>query len=221
MPGKGREIAIGATGTVYHLGQGSSGPGGWGAFRFNGTGWDPVPKVAAWQIAVAPDGTLWHTNAQGDIYRGLQRIPGKGYGIAVGGTTGSGIIYHIGQGSAGPGGRGVFRFNGTGWDPVPGIAATKIAVAPDGTLWHINRMGDIYRGKQQIQGVAIDIAIGADGSVFHIGQGSMGPGGNAIYRWMGGNTWLPYIDAAAVKLAVDPQGRVWHLNRMLDIYKRL
>jgi hypothetical protein len=67
MPGKAKDIGIGADGTVWVIGIDTR-AGGYGIYRFNGTGWDKVPGSGA-QISVGPDGDPWVVNRDGDLYR--------------------------------------------------------------------------------------------------------------------------------------------------------
>ena len=82
-----------------------------------------------------------------------------------------------------------------GWTQVPG-GAVKIAVAPDGQPWVINKQGTIFRmtrgatsyvdgNWQVVPGTASDIGIGADGSVWTIGAAGdvANIGGSSIYHY--------------------------------------
>ncbi len=69
MPGKAKDIGIGADGSVWVIGADDR-AGGYGVYRFNGTGWDKVPGSAR-QVSVGPDGEPWVVNRDGDIFRSL------------------------------------------------------------------------------------------------------------------------------------------------------
>jgi N,N-dimethylformamidase beta subunit-like, C-terminal/Tectonin domain len=69
---------------------------------------------------------------------------------------------------------------------------------------------------RQIAGQGNDIAIGADGTVWLI-TNTVGNGGFTIQRWTG-STWTT-IGGAAVRVAVDPQGRAWVINNVNGIFQ--
>ena len=66
-------------------------------------------------------------------------------------------------------------------------------------------------------GLATDIAVGADGSVWIIGSNSV-PGGYDIYKW-NGSGWNK-IDGGALRIAVDPAGNPWVVNSTRTVFKR-
>jgi hypothetical protein len=63
---------------------------------------------------------------------------------------------------------------------------------------------------------ATDVAVGADGTTWRLGTDA-GPGGFNIYRRSGGN-WLK-VDGSAVRIAVDPRGVAWVVNRTGTIHR--
>jgi len=79
----------------------------------------------------------------------------------------------------------------------------RIAVDPSGAPWVVNVNGNIYSrasGSWQLMpGLAKDIGIGADGSVWVIGTDPT-PGGYGIYRW-NGSDWSR-IDGGATDISV-------------------
>jgi hypothetical protein len=68
-----------------------------------------------------------------------------------------------------------------------------------------------------LPGAAHDVGIGADGSVWVIGNDEQ-PGGFGIWRW-NGSDW-DGIDGAAVRIAVGPDGQPWVVNASGDIFQR-
>ena len=118
-----------------------------------------------------------------------------------------------------PGGHGIYRWNGSGWDGVDG-GAVRIAVAPDGSPWVVNDAGGIFQraGSQwhQVPGGAHDIGVGADGSVWVVGTDPV-PGGHGIYRW-NGSGW-DGVDGGAVRIAVAPDGSPWVVNDAGGIFQ--
>lgn len=229
-PGRANDISIGANGAVFHVGTTPQGnpffSPGFEIARWNGSNWDRVQGIAGIQVAVAPDGSPWHVTRNGDMYRwtgsAWQQLPGRATHLAVGAN---GAIFHVGTtpqpgGLVSPGYE-LAKWTGSGWERVPG-AARQVAVAPDGTPWIVNNFGQIFRWTnnnwQHLPGNATHLAIGADGTVCHVGTTEMGQGGFEIARW-NGYSWVRYPRAAALKVAADPNGLPWHMNRQGDIYQ--
>jgi len=142
---------------------------------------------------------------------------------------------------------------GTRWQPLPTGKAIDIEFGSDrDSLWHVGLDHRIYRlnGDDWIEDnalcegapcSALKIAMGADGSLWHIsttdekiyrqvsGVWQQVPGqaldiasgadgsiwhvgfDNSIYRW-DGNKWEPVNSPSpAIKIAVDPEGRPWYI----------
>ena len=70
---------------------------------------------------------------------------------------------------------------------------------------------------QQLPGLAVDIGVGADGSVWVIGKNRVA-GGYGIFQWTGSNWRM--IDGGAVEVSVGPDGTPWVVNSNGNIYKR-
>ncbi|HEY2580344.1 MAG TPA: tectonin domain-containing protein [Mucilaginibacter sp.] len=70
-----------------------------------------------------------------------------------------------------------------------------------------------------VEANATDVGVGADGSVFVVGNDSVSAtGGYGIYKWInGGLHKLP--DCAAVRVAVSPQGVPWVVNKSNLIFR--
>jgi hypothetical protein len=73
---------------------------------------------------------------------------------------------------------------------------------------------------KQLPGKATDIGVGSDGTIHITGTGNESPtGGYAIYKWV--NTEWKKIPGAAVRIAVDPQGDPWVVNKSNLIFRRI
>ncbi len=135
-------------------------------------------------------------------------------------TGADGSVWVIGMNSRGSGGNSIHKWTGFGWEEVGG-AAVKIAVQPDGTPWVVNANGVIYQrqANQWIPqpGLAKDIDIGADGSVWVIGMNSRGSGGNSIHKWTGFG-WEE-VGGAAVNVAATANGGAWVINANGSIFQ--
>lgn len=205
-------VAIGGGNNTWIIGNNSV-PGGFGIYRWNGSGWQGIDGGAV-DIAVAPNGQPWVVNNQGYIFRRVngawQVMPGRARDIDIGRD---GSVWIIGTNTV-PGGYGIYRWNGSGWQPIDG-GAVRIAVNPNGQPWVVNNQGYIFRrvngAWQHLTGLAKDIAIGHNGSVWVIGANAV-PGGFGIYRW-NGSGWQP-IDGGAVRIAVDNNGNPWVINNI-------
>ena len=64
-------------------------------------------------------------------------------------------------------------------------------------------------------GEALDVGIGADGSVWVAGKG-----GNGIHRWNGVSGW-DAIEGAGLHISVGPNGLPWVANVYNEIFRRV
>jgi len=139
-PGCATDVAVGAGGSVWVVGCNPV-HGGFGIYRWNGSGWVGEPG-GAFNVGVDSSGNAWVTNDVGQIYRwngsGWTLLPGCAVDIDVGGSawvTGCNEVN---------GGFSIYRWNGSGWVGEPGGA---IAVGVDSTgnhPWVTNKLGNIY-----------------------------------------------------------------------------
>lgn len=158
---------------------------------------------------------------------GWQDMRGFATSIAVGAN---GTVWTIGRDGA------IDRWNEAGqfWEDRPfGGWGWCVAVTPDGRPWVIGGGDDgdnnnIYEWVNNRWegrgGWAYDLAIGANGHVFHIGRGG------AIYGYTGNNNWQ-YLPGAVVhqpsphgspwghSIAVTPSGECWHIGDGQEIFR--
>ena len=152
--------------------------------------------------AVASDNTIW-TLAAG----AWRNIPGLAKQVAVGAD---GSVWALGNDWDGTG-YGVFKWTGgtlgMPWVRQPYAAATRIDVGPDGNPWAVANDGTIwhFEGGRFVPkpGAAVDIACGADGSVFALGTGFVGDG-NEIFKWNGAG-W-DRLPGGATRISADGRG---------------
>ena len=143
--------------------------------------------------------------------------------VAVGAN---GFVYAIGTDLVSPtGGYGIYRVAGNKLNKLPLCAGVRVAVAPDGRPWVVNKSNLIYRFRdstsawEQMPGTATDIGIGADGSIFIIGTQDVSPsGGKNILKWDGSN-WVTMPEYAGIHIAVDPTGIPYVTNLSNIVYK--
>ena len=69
---------------------------------------------------------------------------------------------------------------------------------------------------QQLPGLATDIGVGRDGSVWIIGTNPV-PGGFGIFHW-NGSAW-DSVNGGAVRIAVAPNGEPWVVNNAGNIFR--
>ena len=70
---------------------------------------------------------------------------------------------------------------------------------------------------EKLPGAAVDIGVGANGTVWVLGTAAAGIGGNEIYRLDNGN-WTR-IPGAAERIAVDSAGNAWVTTKNNEIYR--
>jgi hypothetical protein len=147
LPGAAVDIGVGADGTAWVIGTNSI-PGGYGIYKWDGATWKGVPGAAI-RIAVAPNGEPWVVNSTNQIFRGdingnWTLMPGAATDIGVGAD---GTVVVIGTNNEGPGGFGIWRWDGSKWVEYPGGAAIRIAVDGGGRPWVVNQAHDIFQHR--------------------------------------------------------------------------
>lgn len=174
------------------------------------TATDGTGRSATVAIKVVPGPTLsW------------KAIPETGTDLAI---AANGATWIVGS-NATAGGFGVRRsFDGMKkWEDAPG-GLSRIAISAGGQAWGINDKGVIFSysaGWQAMLGkTAKDISVGADGSVWIIGDEPVA-GGFAIYRLASDKSGWTKIDGGGVRIAVTPYGNPWVVNDAGDIYARI
>jgi hypothetical protein len=190
VAGRAKDVAVGADGTVWKIGWDNS------LQKWNGHGWDRMPGSAV-TISIQPDGSPWIVNANGEIHRWVvdhfELQPGRARDIGV--EKSVWIIDDDGL---------VYALRRDRWIQQDGAGnARRISVGPDGAPWVINSKNEIYHltgdsfnnssGRrpptpapsnhhvlvedtfEKIRGVATDIGVGADGSVWIVGIPATAP----------------------------------------------
>jgi hypothetical protein len=224
VPGRAKDIGAGSDGSVWVIGTDAVGAArDFGVHRWTGRTWETIDGGGV-RIAVDPDGRPWVVNSAGQIF---QRIgtqwtlqPGLATDIGIGAD---GSVWVIGTNPVGAGHDfGVFRWNGSSWNPVDG-GGVRIAVDRAGNPWVVNSVGQIFQrtGTQWTRqpGLATDIGIGADGSVWVIGTNPVGAGQDfGVFRW-NGSSW-DGVDGGGVQISVDKDGVPWIANSKGEIFVR-
>ena len=219
LPGLAREIAVGSDGSVWLIGT------DYGAYRRDGTGWNKIDDNHLWfAIAVGPDGQPWTADQEaGNIYRRQEgswvQLPGAGRDIAVGAD---GSVWIVGTNRIGND-YGIYKWNApiSNWNMIDG-GGIRIAVGPDGVPWLVNAAGQIFRRQEGVSwsllpGLARDIGVGANGSVWILGTNQLGSD-FGIYKWNDAISNWDQADGAGTRIAVGPDGLPWLVNAAGQIF---
>jgi hypothetical protein len=138
----------------------------------------------------------------------METMPGLASDIGIGAN---GSVWVVGTDKA------VYNWTGTTWNRIEASEITRVAVDPQGNPWVIGAGGSISRrvGNNwvNVPGQALDIGVGADGSVYHVGLS------NTLYKWNGGSGWSESFGFDAAQVAVDPQGNPWTIGKNGEIAK--
>jgi Tectonin domain len=223
LPGRAKDISVGADGSVWVIGTNPVGTArDFGIYEWDGSNWAGVDGGAV-RIAVGPNGVPWVVNSAGQIFRrkggAWKQLPGKAKDIGVGAD---GSVWVIGTNPVGTARDfGIYEWDGSNWAGVDG-GAVRIAVGPNGVPWVVNSAGQIFRRKdgawKQLPGKAKDIGVGADGSAWVIGTNPVGTARDfGIYEWDGSN-W-DEAEGGGIGIAVGPDATPWIVNSEGTIFK--
>ncbi|MBS1532635.1 MAG: Ig-like domain-containing protein [Bacteroidetes bacterium] len=140
------------------------------------------------------------------------------------GIGADGSMYLVGADQlAGTTGYRVYKYVNGEVHKLPDCGAVKIAVSPEGVPWVVNYQNQVLTyaaGAWQLkQGLATDIAIGANGSIFAISTIAYSPtGGNTVLKW-NGSGFDTMTDCSGIHIAVDPNGTPWVANKSNVVYQ--
>ena len=151
---------------------------------------------------------------------GWEKIAGSARAISVGA---GGHIYSIGTDFA-EGGYSVYKWNGGYWDRM-NIGGVRIAVARGGTLWVIQKNGDIYHAVgsswRKLPGKARDIGISSGGEVWIVGWNRSTASGFRLYKWDPSQETWTQIPGEGIRIAIAAGGTPWVLTEQGKIYIRV
>ena len=198
------DIAVGANGVVWIIGNDPAGAADKNIYRWDGNAFQKTVGQAV-RIAVDPNGKAWVVNSSGSIFRWIetswQDMPGKAIDIGIGAKGEVWVLDVNGT---------PFKWDGNNWRAIGG-GGWRIAVDPNGNPWVVNQGNQIWRWKgttwELLAGSAKDIAIGPDGSVLIVST-TPASGGFQIQRWADGQ-WVPERDAAGAAVAAGPGGALY------------
>jgi len=142
---------------------------------------------AAVDIGVGANGTVWVTNAGGNIYRwtgsAWTQMPGGASRVAVDPQGNAWVLNSAG---------GIYLWKGSTWEQKPG-GLSDIGVGANGTVWGVNSAGNIYRWTgstwTQMPGGASRVSVDPKGNAWVVNSAG------GIYLWTG-STWVQKPGAA-------------------------
>ncbi len=221
MPGQANDIAIGANGQIWAIGNAPTG-GGFNIVKWNGTTWEAIGGGGV-RIAVDPKGMPWVINNGGQVWQwnGTTWVARTAAGAATDiGIGANGQVWIVTLSST-PGGFRLQSLINNSWTNIDG-AGNRISVGPNGQPWIVNSSGQIYErinGRwDEKTGSATDISVGANGVVWVIGRNAVG-GSFGVHRWDGNSNWNT-VDGGGTQIAVDHFGRPIITNHLKEIYRR-
>jgi hypothetical protein len=142
------------------------------------TGWTAMTGAAV-DIGVGANGTVWVTNAAGNIYRwtgsAWTQIAGTASRVSVDPQGNAWVVNSTG---------GINLWSGSAWVQKTG-SLSDIGVGANGTVWGVNSAGNIYRWTgsawTQISGAASRVSVDPQGNAWVVNSAG------AIYLWTGSN----------------------------------
>jgi hypothetical protein len=187
------------------------------SYAFSGNGLPTITKTNGNTFTTQRD-TLSEDDIFGVRYMYTQwaQISGGAKTICIGAD---GSTYVLGT-DDNSGNHSIFKLVNGSWVNIPGWA-TAIAVAPDGTPWVVNSLGNIFKrvsgSWSQLSGGARDISIGVDGTVYILGTDN-NSGNHSIFKLVNGS-WVN-VPGWAISIAVGPGGAPWVVNSDGNIFRR-
>ena len=147
IPGFATDIGAGADGSVFIIGNTLCDTNGCAPERFNGNGFTPFAGRGV-RISAGPNGLPTLVNKNMGIYRydnqqSSTQLPGAASEVSV---APDGTIYVVGTTGCGANGCDLYKYNGSGFDFVPGIQGESISVGRNGEIWTVGTTGNIFRG---------------------------------------------------------------------------
>ena len=226
LPGKAKDIGVGADGSVWIVGSGITNGD---VYQWNGSNWKLIGGSGV-LIAVGPAGDPWVVDMGANLYHRINNQwvlitqTGSATGIGVG-ADGTVLV---------PGGKScfcgpvfdqsLFQYSPvTGFTELPGGGHGAV-IEPDGRGWWVlDSNGRIFRWQggpeyEQIPGHARDLSRSANGDIWIIGGGAFETGNDRIFRWNG----VQFEEAStgqARQISVAPDGTPWVVNGSGSIFR--
>jgi hypothetical protein len=135
-----------------------------------------------------------------------------------------GSVFVVGSDSVNTAGdHSIFKFYNNQFHRVPNQMGVRIAVSPQGAPWIVNQANQVFKYSggiwTQMPGLATDIGISSNGSVFAVGtQVVTTTGGFDVMKW-NGSGWDTMPECAGIHIAVDPTGTPWVANKSNIVFQ--
>ncbi len=176
-----------------------------------------VTALKAGQVTISIK-SIQHNDSK---FFSLTVTPGNFTDVGVGAN---GSVFLVGSNQL-PGTEGyrVYKYVNGELHKLPDCAAIRIAVDPNGNPWVINYQNQVLKYSngawQQEPGLATDIGIGADGSVYAVSTIVYSTtGGFTILKW-NGTGWDTMTDCSGTRIAADQHGTPWVTNKSNIVYQ--
>ncbi|HEX04523.1 MAG TPA: hypothetical protein ENH10_05120 [Bacteroidetes bacterium] len=204
VPGVASDIAVGEDGIVWIVGSESR---GYLAFHWDDGAWVKAPRSHWLRIDAGADGSVYAINRKNQIFSwkngDWKAMAGEATDIAVG-LDGS--VFIIGSENKG---HRIYKWNNGSWIDFPGSNYKRVAVDPSGNPHVVTQDEKIFRWRdgawQPMVGKATDIAVGAEGELYIIGNATKG---NGVFRWEV-DSWKKLPGNDFRNLSIGPDGTVW------------
>lgn len=223
MPGKGKDISVGADGSVFVVG---SSDGNSPVYRWNGITWENRGGFSV-LIAVGPQGDPWVVDKRSNLAHfengAWQPVVSNGSVTDVSVST-NGTVYVVGGRFCDCGqvfNETMYRLDGTNFVDL-GLKGVVLHPAPDGQLWTVDAATTIHRGTVNnsgatIPGNALDLSVGANGDVWIIRRTAFDGYDGDVAFWNG--TAFEYAGQFGARIAVAPDGTAWVITDDNRIYR--
>lgn len=206
LSGAAIDIGVGADGSVFIIGTDNA------VYNYNA----PNNQWVKWggngiRVSVDKYGRPWTVSSNGQISRyqngAWKTLSGAGLDIGIGHDN---TPYVVGTD------RNIYKYtySSSSWSNIGNTGSSNVAAGPDGVAWTTDTSGAIERQSSEhwvdLQGGAIDIGVGTDGTVHVVGQDKVA-GGSGVYRWQhGAKSFVKISDYhGAVRIATDGSGNAW------------
>jgi Tectonin domain len=209
------DIAVGANGVVWIIGNDPAGAADKNIYRWDGNAFQQMVGQAV-RIAVDPNGRAWVVQSTQGIFRwngtSWDNMPGAAIDIGIGAN---GAVWVLGSDGT------VWKWDGSNWRQIGG-GAKRIAVDPVGNPWMVNDAGQIWHWKgteyELLPGSARDIAVGPDGTVLIVST-TPASGGSQVQRWADGR-WIDEGDGGGAAVAAGPSGALYVMKDTGALFRR-
>lgn len=188
---------------------------GFSVYSWDGTQWVETPGQKGIRVAVDRENRVYIVNRKGEVWA----TTSSGSWTQIKGTTtdpaaidvavedGGTDLYIVSTLSASSGtGNKVYQWAGENWQELDGLAAIRIAIDSNGTVWSVNLRKEVYSGtldgSHKWSGARDEHAAGTDIaaalSPWVIGAAPNSPNGDMVYKKLGDSWTTQGVFAKAI-----------------------